>query len=255
MQLIAKIENHEGIENLEEIIRAADGIMIARGDLGMELLPEQTTIAQKMMTYLSRKHCKPVIVATQMLESMTQNARPTRAEIADISNAVLDGNDAVMLSGETSIGNFPSAAVKVMRNISQRVETCEEFDIEFKEKTFWTLNEKQALIQTGVEMAFQFNTEFIIVLSRDDLDARFTAALRPRAIILAPYHRAEILRFLELFYGLYGVMDYENDNHANSILKAYKHAVNMKFIKEGKPFRATVIDCDNLKVYPFSVNE
>lgn len=229
--------------------------MIARGDLGMELLPEQTTIAQKMMTYLTRKHCKPVIVATQMLESMIKNARPTRAEIADISNAVLDGNDAVMLSGETSVGLFPTRAVKVMRNISQRVETCEEFDIEFRDKNFWTLNEKQALIQTGVEMAFQLDSEFIILLSRADIDARFAAALRPKAIILAPYHEEDILRFHELCYGLYGVLDYENDNHPNSIAKAYRHAVAMKFIKEGEPFRATVIDCDNLKIYPFSLHD
>ena len=225
--------------------------MIARGDLGMELMPEETVIAQKMMTFLCRKHSKPVIVATQMLESMIQNARPTRAEIADITNAVLDSNDAVMLSGETSIGNFPSESVKVMRNISQSVENCRQFDFEFDQKEFNVTNEREAIIESGVEMSLQYDSEFLIVLSKDSLDARYTASLRPKSIILAPFNDIKMLRFFELFNGLYGVLDSQMDNNEEKIRLSHEHAINMRFISRGQKFKAVVIDCDNLKVYPF----
>jgi pyruvate kinase len=254
IELIAKIENHEGIDNLEEIIRTADGIMIARGDLGMELKPEETALAQKMITYLTKKHCKPVIVATQMLESMVKNARPTRAEIGDVTNAVLDSNDAIMLSGETSVGAYPSAAVKVMRNVAQRVEGCKEYYADFQNRDFKVTNAKQAIIQSAVEMSMLLNSEFLIVLSKDSDDAKFASSMRPKSIILAPFNDQRMLRFFELFNGLYGVLDAKMDNHQESIRLAYEHAIKMNFISREDPFTSIVADCDNLKIYPFEVN-
>lgn len=205
IKIIPKIENQEGLENLDDILKVSDGVMIARGDLGMEMDPSKLFLAQKYITQKARQHKKPVIVATQMLESMTANARPTRAEITDVGQAVFDFNDCTMLSGETGNGSFPELSVQTMAEICKEAEFHLDYESEFHAR----LNaegisghHENPLAVAAVKLAFSSETECIICLSEDDALVREISALRPNAYIFYPHSNERLLRGLQIHFGI-----------------------------------------------------
>ncbi len=198
--VIAKIERNEAIENIDEILDIADGLMVARGDLGIEIDVEKVPVVQKMLIKKGNSAGKPVITATQMLTSMIKNPRPTRAEVSDIANAVLDGTDAVMLSDETTIGDYPVEAVKVM------IKTIEEAERVFKfyrfSETYKNLSISDAIAETASFLSKELNADGIAVFTKSGLSARRVSKTRPKCKILAISPDINVLRRLNLVWGV-----------------------------------------------------
>lgn len=185
--IISKIENQEGLENYEEILEASDGIMVARGDLGMEIPVQKVFIAQKWMIRKANLKSKPIITATQMLESMIKNPRPTRAEVSDVANAVLDGTDCVMLSGETANGDYPLAAVEIMANICAEAELCYDRFSNYETMKKLTIREEpeEAIASSAVQISQELEVKLIICLTETGKTARYLSKYRPDAHIFA----------------------------------------------------------------------
>jgi pyruvate kinase len=210
IKIIAKIESGEGLENIKEIARLADGVMVARGDLGVQLPTEQIPLAQKHIINVCRRAGKPVITATQMLESMIVNPRPTRAELTDVANAIFDGTDAVMLSGETSAGAYPVEAVKTMDKIACAVEQSNEFHKRMRnyhdECHSEVHNPKENLgvimSRSGVEIAAAVNAKAIVTPTRSGNTARILSVFRPDEPIFAVTTDARAERFMQLYWGV-----------------------------------------------------
>ncbi|KAG0602262.1 hypothetical protein M758_10G002800 [Ceratodon purpureus] len=188
IHIISKVENQEGLVNFDDILRETDGVMVARGDLGMEIPTEKIFLAQKMMIYKCNSAGKPVVTATQMLESMIKSPRPTRAEATDVANAVLDGTDAVMLSGETANGSYPELAVAVMSQICQEAEASLDYGSIFKEimkSVPLPMSPLESLASSAVRTANKVRASLIIVLTRGGSTARLVAKYRPFVPILS----------------------------------------------------------------------
>jgi pyruvate kinase len=211
MKIIAKIESGEGLENIKEIAHFADGVMVARGDLGVQLPTEQIPLAQKHIIGACRRAGKPVITATQMLESMIVNPRPTRAELTDVANAIFDGTDAVMLSGETASGAYPVEAVKMMDKIALTVEQSPEFRTRMRnfhdechsEAHNFRGNLSITMARSGVEIASTVGAKAIVTSTLSGNTARLLSVFRPDEPILAITPDKCARRTMQLFWGVY----------------------------------------------------
>lgn len=201
--IIAKIENAEGIRNIAEIIRAADGIMVARGDLGVEIPAEEVPYLQKMMIQKCNNNFKTVITATQMLDSMIRNPRPTRAEVTDVANAVYDGTDAVMLSGETAQGKYPLEALQMMVHIIENTEQHLDYD-SILEKAGGHIknNLSSAIGYSSVLAAANLNAKCIITPSVSGATTRVVSNLRPKQDILGITPNERTLRRMSIYWGV-----------------------------------------------------
>lgn len=203
--IIAKVERHEAVKNIDEIIEAADAVMVARGDLGVELLTEKVPVIQKEIIKKSLSVGKPVIVATQMLESMIENPRPTRAEVSDIANAIIDGADAVMLSAETSVGKYPLEAVQSMTQTALDVE-------KWARKSGLVLGEAaqkrretvvEAISNSAVKLAETIKSELLIIASATGSTAKQISKHRPSVPVMVITHSEEVKRKLALVWGVF----------------------------------------------------
>lgn len=203
IKIIAKIENREGVENLDEILEVVYGVMVARGDLGIEIPGEEVPLVQKDIIQRCIKARVPVITATQMLESMIQNPRPTRAEISDVANAVLDGTDALMLSGESAYGDYPFEAVETMARIASHVEEKTAKGINFDSETD---NLQEYICKQVAKSARDLKVDAIIVPTSTGSTVRQIASHRPAAPIYAACYTPGSLRLLSLSYGVYAYL-------------------------------------------------
>ncbi len=201
--VMAKIEKHEALDEIDAIIAAADGIMVARGDLGVEIPLEQVPLVQKDLIARANRASKPVITATQMLESMISSPRPTRAEATDVANAIIDGTDAVMLSGETARGAYPVDTVRVMATIARQVETAYPHEALRARRKSHTLRSVETSIAEGAaQMAEELGLETIVTGTSTGNTARHISSFRPRARILAMTQIPEVARRLALVWGV-----------------------------------------------------
>ena len=207
IQIIPKIENQEGVDNLDEIIEVSDGIMVARGDLGVEVPTEDIALIQKDMIARCNAVGKPVITATQMLDSMIRNPRPTRAEVTDVSNAIFDGSDAIMLSGETAAGKYPEEAVQTMSNIAIRTEESIDYGKKLKERgSEASPSVTDAISYATCTTAMDLGAAGIITATSSGHTARMVSKFRPGPGIIAATTKEYVQRQLSLSWGVYSML-------------------------------------------------
>lgn len=239
IKIISKIENQEGLINFNEICKETDGVMVARGDLGMEIPPEKVFLAQKMMISKCNLWGKPVITATQMLESMTGSPRPTRAEASDVANSVLDGTDCVMLSGETAGGSFPLEAVTVMRRICEEAEERIDYPglyLSLRLATlhnFGTVEGTEAMASGAVKTAMELSAAVIIALTETGTSARMIAKYKPACPILAFSQSEVTVRQLLCVRGIIPVLTDSFEGTDSVIKKAIAKAKDDGIVKTG----------------------
>ncbi len=205
--IIAKIESQEGVDNLEDIIKVVDGVMVARGDLGVEIPMEEVPLVQKSIITNCAQNGKMVIIATQMLDSMIVNPRPTRAEVSDVANAIFDGADAIMLSGETAAGKYPVEVVETMARIARRTEQALPYqEMLRKKRLLGSLTVTDAISYATCATAMNLGASAILTATRSGYTARMVAKYRPQAKIVAATPSEGVLKKLALVWGVYPVL-------------------------------------------------
>lgn len=206
IQIISKIENQQGVDNLDEILEVSDGLMVARGDLGVEIPAEEVPLAQKLMINKCNVAGKPVITATQMLDSMQRNPRPTRAEASDVANAIFDGTDAIMLSGETAAGKYPVESVLTMSRIAEKAESSLNYrDLFNKQRTAQEISITEAISQSVSISALDLHAKAILTSTQSGTTARMISKYRPEAPIVAVTTQERTVRRLALIWGVHAV--------------------------------------------------
>jgi pyruvate kinase len=232
--IIAKIENREGVENIEEIIEAANGIMVARGDLGVELSMGEGPTIQKQIIRATVSNGKPVITATQMLDSMERNPRPTRAEASDVANAIFDGSSAVMLSGETATGSRPVESVATMVSLALEAErSLRVFGALQQIKPNPSNEVTEAVAQACITMANHLNAAAIMVLTETGFSARLVSKYRPDCPILAISSSREVIHRLAISWGIYGIRYIDEGSDADRLAFAIEAAKQIGQVQSG----------------------
>lgn len=235
IDIIAKIENEQGVKNIEEILEVSDGIMVARGDLGVEIPAEQVPIVQKKLIEICNREGKPVITATQMLDSMTRNPRPTRAETTDVANAIFDGTDAVMLSGETAAGKYPIEALNTMSNIAIAAEKVLNYR-EILNKKLEIPDSKDvttAVSHATARAALEMQAKAIITATSSGFTAKKMARLRPKSPIVACTTKYSVCRNLALYWGVFPIKIKETSSTDEIFSFSIDAAKEYDFVSEG----------------------
>jgi len=232
--IIAKIESREGVENLDEIIKAADGTMVARGDLGVEVPLQDVPIVQKQIIHKTVQNGKPVITATQMLDSMERNPTPTRAEVSDVANAIFDGTSAVMLSGETASGRYPVESVRTMSALAVRAEGSLDYYGHLQQH-IEAAEEKvtDAVSHGAIGMAKRLGAAAIVTLTESGFTSRSISKFRPQCPILAVTPHEEVVRRLSMNWGVTGMRAPEGQSDTELLAFAIERGRELGFIQRG----------------------
>ena len=234
INIIAKIENMEGVENIDEILRVVDGVMVARGDLGVEVPLEDVPSLQKKLIQRGIAAGKPVITATQMLDSMIKNPRPTRAEATDVANAIYDGTSAIMLSGESAVGAYPVEAVETMLRIALRAEADMDYIRRFSRDTSASTDVTNAISHATVTSAHDLNASAIITVTKSGSTARILSRYRPACVIVGCTTEKHVWRQLALSWGTVPLMIAEESNTDDLFEHAVDAAVQNGLVHDGE---------------------
>lgn len=233
LSIIAKIENAAGVRQVDEILKVADGLMVARGDLGVEIPAEEVPIVQKRVIEKCNRAGKPVITATQMLDSMMRNPRPTRAEASDVANAIFDGTDAIMLSGETAAGKYPVEAVRTMARIAARTEEVLDYEDLLRKREAVARSTTDAVSRASVQTALGLCAAAIVTSTESGHTARMVSKYRPGVPIIAVTPHPRTMRRLQLTWGVYPLLGERTKNTDAMIENAVNCGLQAGLLKEG----------------------
>ncbi|MGM0419703.1 MAG: pyruvate kinase [Bacillota bacterium] len=233
INIVPKIENQEGVDNIDQIIEVSDGIMVARGDLGVEIPPEKVPVIQKIIIDKCNEAAIPVITATQMLDSMIRNPRPTRAEASDVANAIVDGTDAIMLSGESAAGKYPLQSVQTMARIAEEIEASLIFRNRMSNRKPTSHSTTESISFAACETAINLEADALLTATGSGLTARVVSKFRPFIKIIAATPSKDVQHFLTLSWGVYPLMADFADSTDKMIDNAIKAALDYGLIKTG----------------------